>query len=103
MGVSAEADGDGAVVGKNGEGKAVRNFMVRIRIPNGALESHQLGTIADLAEWHGGGVGDITVRQNIQLHWVKLESLPEAFRALWPQGVTTLGSCRDVTRHLPGW
>src|SRR5437879_2300173 len=76
-GIYTQGDGVGAIGGKNGEGKAVRNFMVRIRIPNGALESHQLRTIADLAEWHGGGIGDITVRQNIQLHWVKLESLPE--------------------------
>ena len=101
-GIYTQGDGVGAIGGKNGEGKAVRNFMVRIRIPNGALESHQLRTIADLAEWHGGGVGDITVRQNIQLHWVKLESLPEVFRALWLQGVTTLGSCGDVTRNITG-
>src|SRR5881396_1790485 len=101
-GIYTQGDGVGAVGGKGGEGKAVRSFMVRIRIPNGALESHQLRTIADLAEWHGGGVGDITVRQNIQLHWVKLESLPEVFRALWLQGVTTLGSCGDVTRNITG-
>src|SRR5207249_1567350 len=101
-GIYTQGDGVGAIGGKNGEGKATRNFMVRIRIPNGALESHQLKTIADLAERHGGGLGDITVRQNIQLHWVKLESLPEVFRALWLQGVTTLGSCGDVTRNVTG-
>jgi sulfite reductase (ferredoxin) len=76
--------------------------MVRIRIPNGALESHQLRTIADLAEWHGHGIADITVRQNIQLHWVTLESLPDVFRALWLQGVTTMGACGDVTRNVTG-
>src|SRR5437899_12013609 len=76
--------------------------MVRIRIPNGALESHQLRTIADLAEWYGHGAADITVRQNIQLHWVTLESLPDVFRALWLQGVTTMGACGDVTRNVTG-
>jgi sulfite reductase (ferredoxin) len=76
--------------------------MVRIRIPNGALHSHQLRAIADLAERHARGVADITVRQNIQLHWVALESLPEVFQALWLKGVTTLGSCGDVTRNVTG-
>src|SRR5213082_2391847 len=50
--------------GEGGEGKAVRHLMVRIRIPNGVLASHQVRTIADLAEWHGRGLADITVRQN---------------------------------------
>jgi len=101
-GIYTQGDGVGAVGGKGGEGKAVRHFMVRIRIPNGALESNQLRTIADLAEWHGHGIADITVRQNIQLHWVTLESLPDVFRALWLQGVTTMGACGDVTRNVTG-
>jgi sulfite reductase (ferredoxin) len=101
-GIYTQGDGVGAVGGKGGEGKAVRHFMVRIRIPNGIIESPQLRTIADLAEWHGRGVADITVRQNFQLHWVTLEALPDVFRALWLQGVTTMGSCGDVTRNVTG-
>ena len=101
-GIYSQGDGVGAIGGKGGEGKAVRHLMVRIRIPNGVLESQQLRTIADLAERHGRGVADITVRQNIQLHWVTLESLPEVFHALWLQGVTTMGSCGDVTRNVTG-
>jgi sulfite reductase (ferredoxin) len=101
-GIYTQGDGVGAVGGKGGEGKAVRHFMVRIRIPNGIIESSQLRTIADLAEWHGRGVADITVRQNFQLHWVTLEALPDVFRALWLQGVTTMGSCGDVTRNVTG-
>ncbi len=101
-GIYTQGDGVGAVGGKGGEGKATRHFMVRIRIPNGALQSHQLRTIADLAERHARGVADVTVRQNIQLHWVALESLPEVFQTLWLNGVTTLGSCGDVTRNVTG-
>jgi sulfite reductase (ferredoxin) len=101
-GIYTQGDGVGAVGGKGGEGKAVRHFMVRIRIPNGVIQSHQLRTIADLAERHGRGVADITVRQNFQLHWVTLENLPEVFHALWLQGVTTIGSCGDVTRNVTG-
>jgi sulfite reductase (ferredoxin) len=101
-GIYTQGDGVGAVGGKGGEGKAVRHFMVRIRIPNGIIESSQLRTIADLAERHGHGVADITVRQNFQLHWVTLDALPEVFRALWLQGVTSMGSCGDVTRNVTG-
>ena len=101
-GIYTQGDGVGAVGGKGGEGKAVRHLMVRIRIPNGVLDSRQLRTIADLAEWHGRGIADITVRQNFQLHWVTLESLPEVFQALWLKDVTTMGSCGDVTRNVTG-
>ena len=101
-GIYTQGDGVGAIGGKGGEGKAVRNLMVRIRIPNGVLASKQLRTIASLAEHHGHGVADITVRQNIQLHWVTLEGLPEVFQALWLDGVTTMGACGDVTRNVTG-
>src|SRR5258706_5917445 len=99
-GIYTQGDGVGAIGGKNGEGKAVRHFMVRIRIPNGALESHQLRTIADLAEWHGGGICDITVRPNIPLHLGKLASLPQRVKGLLLHGVTTLRSRRGGARHI---
>src|SRR3970282_1951345 len=74
-GVYPQGDGIGAVGGKGGEGKAVPYFMVRIRIPNGFLLSHQLRTIADVTAKYARGIGDISVRQNIQLHWVDIEDL----------------------------
>ena len=101
-GIYTQGDGVGAIGGKGGEGKAVRHLMVRIRMPNGVLDSRQLRTIADLAERHGRGIADITVRQNFQLHWVTLESLPEVFEALWLSDVTTMGACGDVTRNITG-
>src|SRR5690242_11942833 len=51
-------------------GKAVPHFMMRIRIANGQLFSHQLRTIAEITRRHAHGFGDITVRENIQLHWI---------------------------------
>lgn len=101
-GVYTQGDGIGAVGGKGGEGKAVPYFMVRIRIPNGFLMSHQLRTIADLAAKHARGIGDITVRQNIQLHWVTIEDLPGLFSDLWRCGITTMGACGDDTRNITG-
>ncbi|MBI3989634.1 MAG: nitrite reductase [candidate division NC10 bacterium] len=101
-GVYTQGDGIGAVGGKGGEGKAVPYFMVRIRIPNGFLRSHQLRTIADLTAKYARGIGDITVRQNIQLHWVTIEDLPDLLSNLWRCGITTMGSCGDDTRNITG-
>jgi sulfite reductase (ferredoxin) len=101
-GIYTQGDGVGAVGGKGGEGKAVPYLMLRIRIPNGLLTSRQLATIADVAERYARGVADITVRQNIQLHWVRIEDLPAVIRALSGVGITTLGACGDVTRNVTG-
>jgi sulfite reductase (ferredoxin) len=101
-GIYTQGDGVGAVGGKGGEGKAVPYFMLRIRIPNGLLTSRQLAMIADVAERYARGVADITVRQNIQLHWIRIEDLPAVIRALSDVGITTLGACGDVTRNVTG-
>ncbi|HEV8663126.1 MAG TPA: nitrite reductase [Candidatus Methylomirabilis sp.] len=101
-GVYTQGDGVGAVGGKGGEGKPVPYFMVRIRIPNGFLLSHQLRTVADLTTKYARGIGDITVRQNIQLHWVAIEDLPAVLASLWRCGLTTMGSCGDDTRNITG-
>ncbi len=101
-GVYTQGDGIGAVGGKGGEGKSTPYFMVRIRIPNGFLLAHQLRTIADLAAQHARGVADLSVRQNIQLHWVTIEDLPELLESLWRCGITTMGSCGDDTRNITG-
>jgi sulfite reductase (ferredoxin) len=101
-GVYTQGDGAGAIGGKNGEGKALPYFMVRIRIPNGLLHSHQLRTIAAVTEKYARGTADLTVRQNIQLHWVTIEGLPELLDALWHAGLTTKGSCGDDTRNITG-
>jgi sulfite reductase (ferredoxin) len=101
-GVYSQGDGVGAVGGRGGEGRAVPYFMVRIRIPNGALAAHQLRTIAHLAERHGRGVADLTVRQNVQLHWVTIEELPTVLETLWRTGLTSQGACGDVTRNVTG-
>lgn len=101
-GVYTQGDGAGVVGGSGGEGKSTPFFMVRIRIPNGLLRSEQVRAVADIAEKHARGVADITVRQNFQLHWVTIESLPEVLETLWRVGLTTTGACGDVARNVTG-
>jgi siroheme synthase (precorrin-2 oxidase/ferrochelatase) len=71
-------------------------------VPNGFVNAAQLRAIADLAERHARGVADVTVRQNFQLHWVSIEALPDIVRSLEAVGITTIGTCGDVTRNLTG-
>lgn len=101
-GVYTQGDGVGAVGGVGGEGKTVPYFMVRVRVPNGLLRSDQVRTIANAARRYARGVADITVRQNIQLHWIAIENLPDLLDELWKVGLTTMGSCGDDTRNITG-
>jgi sulfite reductase (ferredoxin) len=101
-GVYTQGDGAGVTGGQGGEGRALQRFMVRIRIPNGMLSSQQLRMIADLTRRYANGIADITVRQNIQLHWVTIETLPEVLDGLWKVGLNTTGACGDVTRNVTG-
>jgi sulfite reductase (ferredoxin) len=101
-GVYTQGDGAGVIGGANGEGKAVPYLMLRIRLGNGFITSHQLRIIADLSEKYARGTADITVRQNIQLHWVRVEDLPDVLAALFDARLTSMGTCGDVTRNLTG-
>lgn len=101
-GIYTQGDGVGAVGGNGREGRSVPCFMVRIRIPNGLILSHQLRTIADLADRFARGQADLTVRQNIQLHWIEVEALPELLERLNRAGLTTLAACGDDARNVTG-
>ena len=101
-GVYTQGDGAGVIAGQGGEGRAIPRFMVRIRIPNGLLTAPQLRTIADLTRRYANGIADLTVRQNIQLHWVTIEALPELLESLWQVGLNSTGACGDVARNVTG-
>ncbi len=101
-GIYTQGDGAGVTGGKGGEGKAVPYLMLRIQVPSGILTSRQLRTIAEVSAKHGRGVADITVRQNFQLHWVTIESLPEVLETLWAAGLDPKGACGDVVRNVTG-
>ena len=101
-GVYTQGDGLGVTGGTGGEGKASEYFMMRIGLPNGMLTSAQLHAIADITAKHARDVADITTRQNIQLHWLTIESLPEVVDALTAIGLSPKGACGDVVRNVTG-
>jgi len=101
-GIYTQGDGAGITGGAAGEGKASEYFMLRIGIPNGLLTAHQLHAIADITRKYARGIADITTRQNIQLHWLTIESLPEVVEALTAIGLSPKGACGDVVRNVTG-
>ncbi len=101
-GIYTQGDGVGATGGKGGEGLASEYFMMRIGMPNGIVSSSQLRIIAGLARKHARNLADITVRQNIQLHWLTIESLPEVVDTLDAAGLSPKGACGDVVRNVTG-
>ena len=77
-------------------------FMLRVKTPGGLLTPAKLRTIARLSTELGRDYGEITTRQNIQLHWLELAQLPEVFARLTAVGFNQAGSCGDTVRNITG-
>jgi sulfite reductase (ferredoxin) len=101
-GIYTQGDGVGVTGGKNGVGKASDFFLMRIGLPNGLLTSQQLRVIGELTKKFARNLADITTRQNIQLHWLTIEALPEIVDALTAVGLSPKGACGDVVRNVTG-
>ncbi|MFN5864858.1 MAG: ferredoxin--nitrite reductase, partial [Pseudanabaena sp.] len=78
-------------------------FMVRMRIPNGLLNSDQMRVLASVVEKCGEhGVADITTRQNIQMRGILIEDVPEMFAKFRSVGLTSVQSAIDNVRNITG-
>jgi sulfite reductase beta subunit-like hemoprotein len=77
-------------------------FMLRVKVPGGFLTPARLRTIGEIAARHGRGYGELTTRQNIQLHWLALRDLPQVLATLDAAGLTTAGACGDNVRNITG-
>lgn len=77
-------------------------FMLRVRIDGGQLTTAQLRVIAGISQEFGRDTADLTDRQNVQLHWVEVESMPEIWRRLEAVGLGTTEACGDVPRVVLG-
>lgn len=77
-------------------------FMIRIKVPGGKLNSKQIRTINTLGEKFGRGVVDITTRQALQMHWIRVENLPEIMQTLQEIGMDSAGACGDILRNVTG-
>ncbi|MEW6325049.1 MAG: FAD-dependent oxidoreductase [Nitrospirota bacterium] len=75
-------------------------FMLRIRIPGGRVTARQLTVLAELADTHGRGWGHLTTRQNLELHWVRLEEVPAIWERLETIGLSTRSACGHTLRNV---
>ncbi|MDQ2827067.1 MAG: nitrite/sulfite reductase, partial [Actinomycetota bacterium] len=85
-----------------GQRQGGTNQMVRVKVPYGSLRPEQLETLAHLVDTYSRGWGHITTRQNIQMHFVQLEKIPEVMRELAGVGLTTREACGDTVRNVMG-
>ena len=79
-----------------------RYFMLRIRIDGGQLSNDQLRVIAYISRRYARGTADVTDRQNIQLHWIEIENVPDIWDALESVGLSTTEACGDTPRVILG-
>ena len=79
-----------------------RYFMLRVRVPGGRLTIEQLRAVAQLSTQYGRDLADVTDRQNVQLHWVRIEDVPAIWEALDAVGLSTMEACGDTPRNILG-
>ncbi|OQW35186.1 MAG: hypothetical protein A4E19_16565 [Nitrospira sp. SG-bin1] len=74
--------------------------MVRVKIPFGGITANQLRRLAELADRYATGVGHVTTRQDIQMHFVELKDVPTIMRGLAEVGLTTREACANTVRNV---
>ena len=77
-------------------------FMMRVRIPGGQLSAAQLRTVAGIAKEYGRDLADVTDRQNVQFHWIRIEDVPAIWDRLEEVGLSSIEACGDVPRNILG-
>ncbi len=77
-------------------------FMMRVRIDGGTLSTEQLRVIGEISTTYGRDLADITDRQNIQLHWIRVEDVPAIWQKLEAVGLSTTEACGDTPRVMLG-
>ncbi|MBT2444273.1 nitrite/sulfite reductase [Streptomyces sp. ISL-36] len=77
-------------------------FMLRVRIDGGRLTTEQLRVIGEISQEFARGTADITDRQNVQYHWIRIEDVPEIWNRLEAVGLSTTEACGDTPRVILG-
>ncbi|AOS65070.1 nitrite/sulfite reductase [Actinoalloteichus hymeniacidonis] len=77
-------------------------FMLRVRVDGGLLTTAQLRAIGEISQMYARDTADLTDRQNIQLHWVRIEDVPAIWAKLEAVGLSTTEACGDCPRVVLG-
>jgi sulfite reductase beta subunit-like hemoprotein len=76
------------------------HFMMRIKLPGGAVNNEQLRVIAELTDQYARGIADVTTRQTFQWHWLTIQDFPDIISRLKAVGITSAGACGDLPRNV---
>ncbi|OBF62766.1 sulfite reductase [Mycobacterium sp. 852002-50816_SCH5313054-b] len=94
---------DGSFTGdENAELLEAKYFMMRVRCDGGALSTAALRTVGQISTEFGRDTADISDRQNVQMHWIEVENVPEIWRRLDEVGLQTAEACGDCPRVILG-
>ena len=77
-------------------------FMMRVRVDGGALSTEQLRVLAEISQSYARDTADITDRENIQYHWIRIEDVPAIWEQLEAVGLSTTEACGDCPRVVLG-
>lgn len=87
-------------------------FMLRIKVPGGRLDARKARRIGEIADRYAKGPVphtrfgdrylDITTRQDVQLHWIRIGDVPEIWRQLEEVGLSSVQACGDSARNVLG-
>lgn len=77
-------------------------FMMRIRINSGILNVAQARALGEIAKLYGRDLMDVTTRQAIQYHWLRVEDFPDIFKRLEEVGLYSYEACGDCPRTIVG-
>jgi sulfite reductase (ferredoxin) len=75
-------------------------FMMRVRTDGGQLSSEQLRVLGRISTEYGRDVADVTDRQNVQYHWIRIEDVPQIWEQLAAVGLQTTEACGDTPRGM---
>jgi sulfite reductase (ferredoxin) len=94
---------DGSFTGdENAELLEAKYFMMRVRCDGGALSTAALRTLGAISTQFGRDTADISDRQNLQMHWIEVQNVPEIWRRLDEVGLQTAEACGDCPRVILG-
>ncbi|GEL24664.1 ferredoxin--nitrite reductase [Pseudonocardia sulfidoxydans NBRC 16205] len=77
-------------------------FMMRVRVDGGGLTTDQLRVLGEISQEFARDTADVTDRNNIQYHWLRIEDIPEVWRRLEAVDLVTTEACGDTPRAFLG-
>jgi sulfite reductase (ferredoxin) len=77
-------------------------FMMRVRCDGGVISTEALRTLGEISIEFARDTADISDRENVQYHWIRIEDVPAIWDRLATVGLQTTEACGDCPRVVLG-